>query len=107
MTDKRTDEMQTFEPGRRDRLRGPAGLVLLYAGEYPSLPGAFSLARGTTVIGRDAAADIVLPVTAVSRRHAELTKHGNTFVVRDLGSRNGTLVNGHPCLLYTSPSPRD
>jgi DNA-binding NtrC family response regulator len=96
MTDKRTDEMQTFEPGRRDRLRGPAGLVLLYAGEYASLPAAWPLARGTTVIGRDASADIVLPVTAVSRRHAEITKQAGEFVVRDLGSRNGTLVNGHP-----------
>jgi transcriptional regulator with GAF, ATPase, and Fis domain len=96
MTDKRTDEMQTFEPGRRDRLRGPAGLVLLYAGEYASLPAAWPLARGTTVIGRDAGADIVLPVTAVSRRHAELTKEGGSFVLKDLGSRNGTLVNGHP-----------
>ena len=68
MTDKRTDEMQTFEPGRRDRLRGPAGLVLLYAGEYAALPAAWPLARGTTVVGRDAQADIVLPVTAVSRQ---------------------------------------
>jgi DNA-binding NtrC family response regulator len=96
MTDKRTDEMQTFEPARRDRLRGPAGLVLLYAGEYMALPAAWPLARQTTVVGRDASADIVLPVTAVSRRHAELVKQGSTFVVRDLGSRNGTLVNGHP-----------
>ncbi|HVR19109.1 MAG TPA: sigma 54-interacting transcriptional regulator, partial [Polyangiaceae bacterium] len=96
MTDKRTDEMQTFEPERRDRLRGPAGLVLLYAGEYAALPAAFPLARGTTVVGRDSAADIVLPVTAVSRRHAEITKQGARCVVRDLGSRNGTLVNGHP-----------
>ena len=96
MTEKRTDEMQTFEPGRRDRLRGPAGLVLLYAGEYAALPAAWPLGRGTTVIGRDAQADIVLPVTAVSRRHAEIRKEGASFVVKDLGSRNGTLVNGHP-----------
>jgi sigma-54 dependent transcriptional regulator, acetoin dehydrogenase operon transcriptional activator AcoR len=96
MTEKRTDEMQTFEPGRRDRLRGPAGLVLLYAGEYAALPSAWPLGRGATVVGRDATADIVLPVTAVSRRHAEIRKEGGAFVVKDLGSRNGTLVNGHP-----------
>ncbi|HEX6767232.1 MAG TPA: sigma 54-interacting transcriptional regulator [Polyangiaceae bacterium] len=96
MTDKRTDEMQTFEPRARDRLRGPAGLVLLYAGEFAALPAAWPLSRSVTVIGRDAAADIVLPVTAVSRRHAEIRKEGGAFVVKDLGSRNGTLVNGHP-----------
>ncbi len=96
MTDKRTDEMQTFDAGRRDRPRGRAGLVLLYAGEYSALPAAWPLERGTTVIGRDAAADIVLPVSAVSRRHVELRLEGADYVARDLGSRNGTLVNGHP-----------
>lgn len=96
VTDKRTDEMQTFDPGRRDRPPGSPGLVLLYAGEYAALPAAFPLGRGTTVIGRDAPADLVLPVSAVSRRHAELRREGSTLVVRDLGSRNGTLVNGHP-----------
>jgi len=96
VTDKRTDEMQTFDAGRRDRPRGRAGLVLLYAGEYGALPAAWPLAREVTVIGRDATADVVLPVTAVSRRHVELKREGDDYVARDLGSRNGTLVNGHP-----------
>jgi len=96
VTDKRTDEMQTFDAGRRDRPRGRAGLVLLYAGEYGALPAAWPLAREVTVIGRDATADVVLPVTAVSRRHVELNREGDDYVARDLGSRNGTLVNGHP-----------
>jgi transcriptional regulator of acetoin/glycerol metabolism len=88
--------MQTFDPGRRDRPRGSAGLVLLYAGEFASLPAAWPLGRGATTLGRDEGADIVLPVTAVSRKHAEVRREGGRFVVRDLGSRNGTLVNGHP-----------
>jgi DNA-binding NtrC family response regulator len=96
VTDKRTDEMQTFDAGPRDRLRGRAGLVLLYAGEYAALPAAFPLARETTVIGREAGVDIVLPVSAVSRRHVEIRRAGADYVARDLGSRNGTLVNGHP-----------
>ncbi|HEX5098429.1 MAG TPA: sigma 54-interacting transcriptional regulator [Polyangiaceae bacterium] len=96
MTDKRTDEMQTFDASRRDRPRGRAGLVLLYAGEYAALPAAWPLAKSTTVIGRDGSADIVLAVSAVSRRHAEITLQGDDFIVRDLGSRNGVLVNGHP-----------
>jgi transcriptional regulator with PAS, ATPase and Fis domain len=94
--DKRTDEMQTFDAGRRDRPRGHAGLVLLYASEYASLPAAWSLARETTVIGREATTDVVLPVSAVSRRHVEVRRQGEDYVARDLGSRNGTLVNGHP-----------
>jgi DNA-binding NtrC family response regulator len=96
VTDKRTDEMQTFDAARRDRPKGRAGLVLLYAGEYAALPAAFPLGREATVIGREVGADIVLPVTAVSRRHVEIRREGEDYVARDLGSRNGTLVNGHP-----------
>jgi transcriptional regulator with PAS, ATPase and Fis domain len=88
--------MQTFDAGRRDRPRGRAGLVLLYAGEYAALPAAWPLGRDATVIGRDTTADIVLPVSAVSRRHVEVRREGSDYVARDLGSRNGTLVNGHP-----------
>lgn len=96
MTEKRTDEMQTFDAGRRDRPRGRAGLVLLYASEYAALPPAWPLGRDVTVIGRDATADVVLAVSAVSRRHVEIRRDGDDYVARDLGSRNGTLVNGHP-----------
>jgi len=96
VTDKRTDEMQTFDAGRRDRQKGRAGLVLLYAGEYAALPAAWPLEREVTVIGRDAAADVVLPVSAVSRRHVEVRREGDDYVARDLGSRNGILLNGHP-----------
>jgi DNA-binding NtrC family response regulator len=96
MTDKRTDEMQTFDAGKRDRPRGRAGLVLLYAGEYAALPAGWALDKETTIIGRDAGADIVLPVSAVSRRHAEVRREGDEYVARDLGSRNGILINGHP-----------
>jgi transcriptional regulator with PAS, ATPase and Fis domain len=96
VSDKRTDEMQTFDAGRRDRPPGRAGLVLLYASEYAALPPAWPFERDVTVIGRDATADVVLAVSAVSRRHVEIRRDGGDYVARDLGSRNGTLVNGHP-----------
>jgi pSer/pThr/pTyr-binding forkhead associated (FHA) protein len=44
-------------------------------------------------IGRDAACDIVVPGTDVSRQHAELTLGPSGYVVRDL-SANGVFVNG-------------
>jgi transcriptional regulator with PAS, ATPase and Fis domain len=96
VSDKRTDEMQTFDAGRRDRPPGRAGLVLLYASEYAALPPAWPFERDVTVIGRDATADVVLAVSAVSRRLVEIRRDGGDYVARDLGSRNGTLVNGHP-----------
>jgi hypothetical protein len=45
-------------------------------------------------IGRLPECDIVLTDPNVSRRHAEVRRRGNDFVVVDLGSTNGTKVNG-------------
>lgn len=47
------------------------------------------------IFGRDAEADgIALPSLRVSRRHAVMAWRKNRFVIRDLGSTNGTQVNG-------------
>ena len=46
------------------------------------------------VIGRDPDCDIRLASRSVSRRHALVEKTPNGWVVRDLGSANGTRVNG-------------
>jgi len=70
------------------------GLVLLYAQEYERLPAAWPLRRRQVVIGSDETADIVVPVRAVSRRHVELSRRGAHWMLRDLGSRNGTLLDG-------------
>jgi pSer/pThr/pTyr-binding forkhead associated (FHA) protein len=45
-------------------------------------------------IGRSADCQWVIPSGAVSRRHAVLRRAGNELVVEDLGSSNGTMVNG-------------
>ena len=47
-----------------------------------------------TVIGRSVKADIRVVEATVSRRHARLTHGTEGFVIADLGSENGTLVNG-------------
>jgi Nif-specific regulatory protein len=47
-------------------------------------------------IGRAATNRIVLRDELCSRNHCELYRNGSTWVVRDLGSRNGTTVNGGP-----------
>lgn len=53
----------------------------------------FSLGE-RTIAGRDEDCDIVLPVQEVSRRHAELCAGPDGVSVRDLGSTNGTFING-------------
>lgn len=47
------------------------------------------------VLGRSDA-DVVLRGGSVSRRHCEIARRGDRVVVRDLGSRNGTLLSGVP-----------
>jgi pSer/pThr/pTyr-binding forkhead associated (FHA) protein len=49
-------------------------------------------------IGRSSGCDVVLTDDSVSRRHAEIALRGGVCVLRDLGSCNGTLVNGRPVL---------
>jgi pSer/pThr/pTyr-binding forkhead associated (FHA) protein len=49
------------------------------------------------ILGRDdAGVDLGNSDPSVSRRHAEIYLEGNTVFVRDLGSSNGTWINGHP-----------
>jgi hypothetical protein len=45
-------------------------------------------------LGRSTSCDVVLPDDSVSRHHAEIAVRGGVCVVRDLGSCNGTWVNG-------------
>lgn len=56
--------------------------------------GSFDLALRTYVLGRVPSCDIVLADATVSNRHARLTPHLDGFVIADLGSTNGTSVNG-------------
>lgn len=51
--------------------------------------------RLPTVIGRGSSAALKLPSSTVSRQHCEIYAYENEIAIRDLGSSNGTLVNGH------------
>jgi hypothetical protein len=52
------------------------------------------LGEQTMVLGRMADCDVVIADPRSSRRHAEIRPAGNGFLVADLNSMNGTLVNG-------------
>ena len=54
----------------------------------------FVLDGDHVLIGRAAACDIVLTDDTVSRSHARVERRGDAFVVEDLGTANGTRVNG-------------
>ncbi len=51
------------------------------------------MTEGRLTIGRDPSCDLILAHVLISRRHAELTEVPQGYVLRDLGSQNGTYVN--------------
>ncbi|AKJ07616.1 FHA domain-containing protein [Archangium gephyra] len=57
---------------------------------------AYELPEGVTHLGRADENDIVLGGDLVSRRHARLVAEGDNLRIEDLGSRNGSRVNGAP-----------
>lgn len=65
-----------------------AGTMPIGAAQFGNMPRAS--------IGRDPQCTIPLPSPVVSWHHAELIHTGNTHQLRDLGSANGTFVNGRP-----------
>jgi hypothetical protein len=56
----------------------------------------YTLQQGSNVIGRGQDGQFRLPDTGVSRRHLEITWDGQSAMLADLGSTNGTTVNGTP-----------
>jgi hypothetical protein len=56
----------------------------------------YELTEGSIVVGRGHDAQFRLPDTGVSRQHLEITWDGRTARLADLGSTNGTTVNGTP-----------
>jgi pSer/pThr/pTyr-binding forkhead associated (FHA) protein len=57
-------------------------------GEFPLPP------NSEIVVGRSSDLDMVLVEDMVSRRHAKITVNGDNVTIQDLGSTNGTFVNG-------------
>jgi two-component system, NtrC family, sensor kinase len=56
----------------------------------------YPIRNRVVLIGRDSSNTITLPDRHVSKKHASISPQGSEFVIEDLGSKNGTLVNDHP-----------
>ncbi len=80
---------ERMEPGEA-RERG-VSLVLLEDGRSTRT---FRLGADVVTIGRLPECDVVLADPGASRRHAEIRRDGDRYEITDLGSTNGTLVNG-------------
>ena len=74
-------------------LLGP-GMGMLVVVRGPNAGSRYLLDREATTVGRHPDSDIFLDDVTVSRRHAELMRTDSGVHVRDLGSLNGSYVNG-------------
>lgn len=67
----------------------------------------FGLMRDEIIIGRRKESNIMLDANSVSGRHCMIRKDGNKFFVRDLGSTNGTRLNGRDVNVDLRLRPKD
>ncbi len=66
----------------------------LFVIKGPEEDQAYEIVDDVTTIGRDRSCQICLKNSTVSRYHAKIIRSGDTLTVEDLGSNNGTFVNG-------------
>ncbi|MFA5422904.1 MAG: FHA domain-containing protein [Phycisphaerae bacterium] len=65
-------------------------LLLKKDGSFKKVP----VSSDITVLGRRKVCDLRIPIDSVSRKHCRLVKEKDAIKIRDLNSRNGTIVNG-------------
>jgi hypothetical protein len=83
-------------PGRPRLVLTTGGKASVGSPESRGEEQVFLLSHAVTVIGRAADTDLRLNDPGVSRRHAEIRKEGDRFVLVDLGSTNGVRVDDSP-----------
>jgi hypothetical protein len=83
-----TADLPAQPPARLARVRA------LFRRGGLGLPAAADLTAARLLIGRSSSCQLVLADDTVSRRHAELRVEDGRWLLRDLGSSNGTWVNG-------------
>jgi sigma-54 dependent transcriptional regulator, acetoin dehydrogenase operon transcriptional activator AcoR len=88
-----TGSMQVYDAPVSTR-RDVAGLLPLYTSAPTSLRSVYLIGNERVTLGRDPEATICVEANAVSRRHCEVFPTPGGHGLRDLGSRNGTLVDG-------------
>ncbi len=107
---RKVPDDQTYVPGRESKRKStpkrngqrayaprPTGTPELVVEDSDILAPEtrFDLKDGATSVGRSSASDVVLKSDDyASGSHAQLTRHGGLIYVEDLGSTNGTFVNG-------------
>src|SRR4051812_24701408 len=68
----------------------------VWVNESGDPPRSVTLPEGRTLVGRGEDCDVRIEDEAVSADHFEISRRGSSLLATDLGSRNGTLLNGDP-----------
>jgi len=95
-------------------LKGQGGIQSLIRRQNPMIPKlisisgplegkSFSITDADVTIGRGPSNSICIADPLLSRQHCRITKDGDVFNLSDLGSFNGTFLNGTPCLRLVAP----
>jgi diguanylate cyclase (GGDEF)-like protein len=71
-----------------------SGMPKVYTKNGPMQNRSFVLKKKASLIGRSPASDIQIKDSFVSRKHARILKVNDRFFIEDLGSKNGTWING-------------
>src|SRR3954470_15527951 len=79
---------------RAPRLEGPRGYLVLVATDDASGQRVFALLGEENVLGRAPTCSVHVPNDGVPRRHARVTIENDEYWLEDVGSRNGTFLNG-------------
>jgi pSer/pThr/pTyr-binding forkhead associated (FHA) protein len=93
-TEKPEESTAPVTRPKRRAAGGPRPRAAVVIVEGPGAGQEYPLEKAVSVVGREKGVDIPLPDSAVSRRHAALEVAGAAFRLKDLGSTNGTLLNG-------------
>jgi GAF domain-containing protein len=75
-------------------------MPLLYVLSGPTAGDTYEVKEGTTLVGRGSDNNFQIIEQSISRKHARLILSGDRLYVEDLGSQNGTQLNGHPISSY-------
>lgn len=86
---------QELKPNYDPNITSDGGFkpAFLYVERGPGQGQLVQITQGSLIIGRAMVSDLRLQHPSVSRRHSQLTRVGEQFYLKDLGSQNGTYVN--------------
>jgi len=96
------DEGTVFRPGgiglknhkEGDELLMEHKRAFLLVLKGPERGREFEIKKSPFILGRDDKADVTLPLDSVSRRHAMISCKEGKYLIKDMDSTNGTIING-------------